>query len=204
MPRALSKAEVQDFRDRLCAAASRIFAAKGLSGFTMRELAAALGVSPMTPYRYFKDKDEILAAVQARAYENFSATLEAAFNARPRPHDGPSAIAAASAVAEAYIRFALDDPDSYRLMFDIPQHHRERYPGLARAQDRARATLTRHVEPLIATGMVRGDPNVIGHVYWATIHGVVMLQMSGGLGYPIETILDAAFRALAVGFSAPG
>ncbi len=41
----------------------------------MRQLAAELGCSPMTPYRYFKDKDEILAAVRAAAFDRFSEAL---------------------------------------------------------------------------------------------------------------------------------
>ncbi|MDB5447081.1 MAG: transcriptional regulator, TetR family, partial [Phenylobacterium sp.] len=51
MPRILTDTDVADFRERLCAAAERLFAAKGLDGVTMRQLAAELGVSPMTPYR---------------------------------------------------------------------------------------------------------------------------------------------------------
>ena len=203
MPRALSETEVSDFRDRMCVAASRIFAEKGLSGFTMRELAAAVGVSPMTPYRYFKDKEEILATVRARAFDKFSETLEAAYDAQPKATDGQSAIAAASAVADAYIRFALDDPDSYRLMFDTKHGDASLYPELARAGDRARATLTRHVGPLIETGMTHGNPILIGHVYWSMIHGAVMLTLSGSTDYDLDGILNEGFRALGIGFATP-
>ena len=140
----------------------------------------------MTPYRYFKDKEEILAAVRARAFDKFSATLEAAYDAQPKATDGASAIAAASAVADAYIRFALDDPDSYRLMFDTKHGDASLYPELARAGDRARATLTRHVGPLIETGMTDGNPVLIGHVYWSFIHGAVMLTLSGSTDYDLD------------------
>ena len=51
MPRILSDADVADFRARLCAAAEDQFAEHGIEAVTMRQLAAALGVSPMTPYR---------------------------------------------------------------------------------------------------------------------------------------------------------
>lgn len=66
MPRILTQSDVADFRERLCDVATRMFDARGPEGFTMRELAAELGVSAMTPYRYFKDKEDILAAVRAR------------------------------------------------------------------------------------------------------------------------------------------
>ena len=55
MPRALSPADVESFRTRLCDVAEKLFAAHGPDGVTLREMADALGVSSMTPYRYFKD-----------------------------------------------------------------------------------------------------------------------------------------------------
>ena len=50
---------------------------------TIRQLAQAIGVSPMTPYGYFKDKDAILAAVRARAFDRHADALEKAFAAAP-------------------------------------------------------------------------------------------------------------------------
>ena len=69
MPRVLSQADVADFRDRLCEAAERLFAEHGPEAVTMRQLAAELGVSPMTPYRYFRDKDDILEIGRASCRE---------------------------------------------------------------------------------------------------------------------------------------
>ena len=80
MPRVLTTTDLADFREKLIAAATKIFADKGREGFTMRELASELGVSAMTPYRYFKDKDEILAAVRADAFDRFADALEGAFS----------------------------------------------------------------------------------------------------------------------------
>ena len=196
MPRALSKAEVSDFRERLCEAATRLFAERGLEGLTLRELAAELGVSPMTPYRYFHDKDEMIAAVRVRAFTRFSETLEAAF---AKPGDQ---IARANAAGEAYIRFALGDPASYRLMFDLTQPD-DKYPELSEAANRARLTMTRHIHPLVKAGILKGDPDVIGHVFWATLHGAIMLQLANKLdpACDLRKILDEAFRALTTGFA---
>ena len=57
MPRVLSESDVADFRERLCDVAEKLFAEKGPDAVTMRQLASELGVSPMTPYRYFADKE---------------------------------------------------------------------------------------------------------------------------------------------------
>jgi AcrR family transcriptional regulator len=196
MPRVLSPTDVEDFRDRLIGAATRIFAEKGLAGFTMRELAAAVGVSAMTPYRYFKDKEDILAAVRARAFDNFAAALEKGFAS-----GGGDPIARANAAGEAYVRFAFENPQSYHLMFEVSQTEDGTYPDLARAAERARATLTQHIHPLVERGLLHGDPVLLGHIMWAALHGVVSLKLAGKLtpGYDFEKIRDAMFDALIFG-----
>src|SRR6185503_15399243 len=139
MPRILTQTDVAGFRERLCEAATKLFAERGRDGFTMRELASALGVSAMTPYRYFKDKDEILAAVRAHAFSRFADALETAFQNRG------SAAERGGAVGEAYIGFAFSQPESYRLMFDMSQPDEAEYPDLVRASERARHTMTDYV-----------------------------------------------------------
>jgi len=133
VPRSLSAEQVEDFRARLCEVAQHRFATQGRDAVTMRQLADALGCSPMTPYRYFRNKDEILAAVRTAAFDRFAEALEeAAAQARGDLR------AAGQAVGQAYVRFALGDPDAYRLMFDVAQPDPERYPELGRASTRAR------------------------------------------------------------------
>jgi AcrR family transcriptional regulator len=192
LPRTLSKSELEDFRDRLSNVAAGLFAARGREGFTMRDLAGKLGVSAMTPYRYFRDKDAILAAIRARAFNRFAAALEEACS---RPGDAPSR---AQAAGEAYIRFALEDPTSYKLMFDLSQDD-AKYPELAEAAARARLTLTRHINPLVEQGLLEGDPDLIGHVFWTVLHGALMLKFAGKLDRDFRAIIDEAFRALISG-----
>ena len=195
MPRTLSDAEIADFREKLCDAAAKIFMKKGEQGFTLRELAAALGVSPMTPYRYFRDKDEILAAVRARAFQRFAQTLEAGYA------KGTDALSRAAGAGEAYIRFALEDPGTYKLMFDMNQPDEGKYPELQEAGVRARLTMTRHIPALVEAGMLQGDPEIIGHVYWTVLHGTVTLQLADKLDCDMRKILESAFGALNRGFA---
>jgi len=196
LPRVLTSLDLADFREKLIAAATKIFAAKGREGFTMRELASEIGISAMTPYRYFKDKDEILAAVRAAAFDRFADALEAAFAGNR------NATERSSSVGEAYIRFAFSEPASYRLMFDMTQPEEATYPELARATTRARRTMTDHVRALVNEGLLTGDPVLIGHVFWAALHGAVVLELAGKLDKEcdFETISREAFRALIAGF----
>jgi AcrR family transcriptional regulator len=176
MPRNLSAAEVDAFRARLCAAAQEQFARHGAEGVSMRQLAEALRCSPMTPYRYFRNKDEILAAVRAAAFDRFSLALETA--ARKARGD---LRAAGESTGEAYVRFALSDPDAYRLMFDLAQPHPDRYPELVRASTRARRVMSAALERLVEAGIFKGDPELMGYVFWATLHGIVVLHLAGKL-----------------------
>ena len=204
MPRVLSENDVTGFRDRVCEVAARLFVAKGPEGVTMRELASALGVSAMTPYRYFRDKDDILAAVRARAFDRFAEVLEMAYA-------GPGSVPErALAKRDAYVRFALEEPATYRLMFDLSQPTEDKYPDLVRAMTRARGTMTSHVRDLVAQGFLSGDPELIGHVFWAALHGAVTLHLAGKLStqynvssqYGIDRIVAEATHALGVGFQA--
>lgn len=60
-------------RDRLLAAAAKVFARDGLTGATTREIAREAGVNEVTLFRLFHSKQRLLDAV---VQENFGATVE--------------------------------------------------------------------------------------------------------------------------------
>jgi len=195
MPRVLSETDLADFRERLCGAAERLFAEHGPDGVTMRQLAVELGVSPMTPYRYFKDKDAILAAVRANGFNRFAAALEAAFE------QGTDAVDRSRLVGDAYVAFALGEPAAYKLMFDLMQPHEGDYPELMAAEARALATQTRHVQGMIDAGILRGDVKMLAHMFWSILHGTLVLQLAGKLSPDID---PSALRSQLVGAVARG
>jgi AcrR family transcriptional regulator len=195
MPKTLTKADVAQFRERICGAAETLFATRGPDGVTIRELADAVGVSAMTPYRYFKDRDAILAAVRARAFNRFADAMEAA-HARLRKDGGfrPD---------KAYLDFALANRHAYRLMFDTNQPTASRYPELVNAMDRARATMTSGWRELADAGTFTGDVELAGRQIWAAMHGAIMLELSGLLRAPhnARTIGMAAIQSLSTAFT---
>lgn len=205
MPRVLSDKAVGEFRERLIDAAERLFAAHGLEAVTMRQLAAELGVSPMTPYRYFADKGAILAAVRARAFRRHAEALEAARAGKARDVDGTSTI------SRAYVRFALDHPQAYKLMFDVEQPDSADYPELVAAGERSRATMTAYLRDLVAAGELASsvDVELIGHMFWSALHGPIQLQLAGFLKPPYdaerlsEALVDAIWRGVAAQATPP-
>lgn len=195
MPKILTDEDITRFRDRLCDAAEKLFARHGAEDVTLRQLAAEIGVSPMTPYRYFKDRDAILAAVRARAFDRHADVLEHAYRA-----GGPNRSAA---VGEAYVRFALENPEAYKLMFDIRQPSAESYPDLMRAAARSRATMSAHLQDVMREGRFEGDPQYVGHLYWAALHGALMLHYSGMLEapYDVRRVIGGLLETITRGLS---
>ena len=182
MPRVLTESDIASFRERLCELATRIYVERGPENFNMRLLASELGVSAMTPYRYFKDKDEILSAIRARAFNRFADQLEGAMAA---PGSLPEKSAA---VGKAYIRFALEEQTCFRLIFDFNEPKGTPVPELASAAARAKATMTTHVRMMVKEGYFQGDPELIGHALWAGLHGVAVLHLSGKLYGDIDLL----------------
>jgi len=175
MPRYLTEQDIADFRNELCKVATERFARHGYEGVTMRQLAEALGCSPKTPYRYFKDKADILATVRAQAFTRFADALDSAAKG---PAEGRG-----RRTAEAYIAFALKNPHAYRIMFDIDAPIDESHAELHTAAERAARFITRGAEEMAKAGTIDADPALFGYAQWAALHGIVMLHQSGMLAH---------------------
>lgn len=193
MPRAaLSSEAIEAFRDDLCAAATRRFAEAGYAGVTLRGLARELGVSPMTPYRYFRDKDEIFAAVRAAGFARFAACQEAAFASTADPAERLRAL------GRAYAAFARAEPDAYRIMFEMNRPADCEHPDLARGQLRAWQPLHDATAAAIEAGLLRGEADATALLLWAGLHGVVSLELAGTLNerYGVDTLIEPMLETL--------
>jgi AcrR family transcriptional regulator len=190
MPRvALNEKQIGAFRKHVVQAATRLFATEGYEAVTMRRLAARLRVSPMTPYRYFEDKEDLFAAVKTAAFHRFADRQAAAF-----AKDGPPG-GALLRLGRAYIRFALDEPDAYRIMFELRPKTTRPYPELEREQKRSFSYLQQAVEAAAGqSGTEDSDPLTAAHLAWAQVHGIVSLHLAGKLimGRSLEEIVEAA------------
>lgn len=170
---ALTDEEVETSRAEVCRVAETLFARHGVEGVTMRQIATELGWSPTTAYRYYKNKEEILAAVRASAFTRFCEVIESATRSSPDPRTS------ARSVGQAYLGFALAHQDAYRMMFDISQADVTGHAELAEALSRSRRSMVAYVAPLIREGILRGDAQALGQMLWAAAHGLVMLRLSG-------------------------
>ena len=94
-------------------AALELIAEKGPAGFTFAEAARWAGVSPAAPYRHFRDRDELIANVALRGFEEFKLALARAWNG-----GRPDALTAFDRLGSAYLGFARAEPAYYSAMFE--------------------------------------------------------------------------------------
>ena len=100
-----------DLRAALITAAIELIAENGVAGLSLRECARRAGVSHAAPYRHFADKNALLLEIARDGFARLAAVGEAAMKAVEDPRDR------LDAYGIAYVRFAVENPVVFRLMF---------------------------------------------------------------------------------------
>ncbi|MEZ5763558.1 MAG: TetR/AcrR family transcriptional regulator [Xanthobacteraceae bacterium] len=165
-----------NLKEALLQAALDLIAQKGPGGFTFAEAARSAGVSPAAPYRHFRDRDELLASIAERGFNQFEAALNAAWDdGRP---DTPTAF---ERLGRAYLQFARDEPASYSAMFEsgLPV---DDYPALNAAGERAFMVIRGAAERLAALtppGVSRPPAMMMALHIWSMSHGIASLFARG-------------------------
>jgi AcrR family transcriptional regulator len=183
-----------DLRRALVDAALALVTEEQDWGFSLREVARRAGVSHNAPYKHFADKRDLLAAVAATGFEALRARLAAAV-AQTR-----SADAALLAVSVTYVRFGLDNPAHYRLMFGPTLTAAEGgLPAVAaEAAAGAKAVLQDTVLKGARTGCFAVSPDSRAELdraalaAWSLVHGLTMLAIDGLAGDGAPSSLPGA------------
>ena len=173
-----------NLREALIDAALELIAKKGTAGFTFAEAARFAGVSPAAPYRHFRDRDELMASVALRGFEQFEAALAHAW-------DGgrPDVFAALDRLGKAYLEFARTQAAFYSAMFEAGVSLGAN-PPLRAASERAFAVLRGAADAICGVTPSAGRPPALMvalHI-WAMAHGVASLFGRG----------DSAQRAMPI------
>ena len=165
-----------DLRRALLDTALELFAARGGFDFTFRELARAAGVTHQAPYRHFAGKAELLTALREEGLAELAAREEAALTSDP----SPDARARVTALGEAYVRFALDEPLLFRLVMSHPLEASE---ADAVKGSKSYRLLERTLAEAQAEGVVRKDLSAkeLALGAWGLVHGMASLLASGRL-----------------------
>src|SRR5262245_48167350 len=181
-----------NLKETLIRAALELIAQKGPAGFTFAEAARWAGVSPAAPYRHYRDRDDLLADVARRGFEQFADALTQAWDeGRPDP------MTAFERMGKAYLGFAQAEPAYYSAMFEAgiaPNTSAE----LAAAGDRAFAVIRSAAERIIARLPAGRRPPALMvalHI-WSLSHGIASLFGRGDAARrPLPMSVDELLEA---------
>ena len=180
-----------NLREALIRAALELIAQKGPAGLTFADAARFAGVSPAAPYRHFRDRDDLIANVALRGFQEFEAALARAWDGgRPKP------LTALQRLGEAYLAFARREPAYFAAMFDAGASA-SASPELREASDRAFNVLRGAAEALCAQMPVAGRPPalMVALHLWSAAHGVSALFARPDAGRPLPMTAEELLEA---------
>ena len=148
-----------DLRAALLRAGTKVVEKKGIKHLSVREAARRAGVSHNAPYRHFPDRESLLAGIAAEGFAKLGKAL--------RTSSG-------KAMGEAYVRFALQHPEVFRLMFGDALDTRK-YPPLREAAERAYLALVDRFRAHASAA----EAHVAAAAAWSLVHGLSQLLLDG-------------------------
>lgn len=165
-----------------------MIAEAGVASVTMRELGRRLGVSRAAPYRHFRDKATLLVAVAATGFERLNRRLQGTDAGAPG-----SSVEGIRQMGEEYVRFAVDNPAHYRLMYGREALARQEFPELREAANALFEQLVLVIQAHQRTGALRRqDPRAQAYIAWSAVHGLASLVIDGQIRAAVD--LDALIR----------
>lgn len=166
----------------------------GPAGFTLREVARRAGVSHTAPYRHFRDKDDLLAAVAEEGFRRLRAAMEKAVTNVTDP------LGRLERSGVAYVEFAVRHPEHFQVMFSRAWEADTHPKAQAAAEDAFRFVVDR-----VRAAHPKGDALVYARMSWSLVHGVATLGINRQLRYNRAELLrfaSAATSALSRGLRA--
>jgi AcrR family transcriptional regulator len=174
---------------------------EGSHGFTLREVARRAGVSHNAPYRHFRGKDGLLAAIAEDGFNRLTAKMQEAVSRGGSPLDR------LQMAGIAYVQFGLDRPEQLDVMFSV-ELDPDTDPSAKKAADASFESLLALVVDCQRDGfLARYEPHTAARIAWAHVHGITDLARRRRFGFKTrKEIVDftaMATHALLVGMAGP-
>jgi AcrR family transcriptional regulator len=175
-------------REEILTATERLLVETGSEeAVSIRAVAEATGVTPPSIYRHFSDKAHLLFEVCDRQLTLLDEAIEAAVAGIEDP------VAAMRARGRAYVRFGMDHPEHYRIMFMGPPYGTPAEWEDIRSSG-SFANLMAGLQAVIDAGLTAPEADLFTmamHV-WANIHGLTSLLVAKPtLPWPdLDTFID--------------
>ncbi|MFP2931401.1 TetR/AcrR family transcriptional regulator [Pyxidicoccus sp. 3LG] len=187
-----------ELREQILRVARDMVMREGFSALSMRKLADAVEYAPATLYLHFENREAIAKELCVRGFQDLLAVLEPAATVE-------EPLERLSTMADAYVRFGLEHPETYRLIFmEDPKLSTELFgESPDAAGPRSFGVLVKVFEDLKAAGRIAedADPWKLAEVLWAGLHGIVSLRLTctGFQGSPVDEVTRVLVSTLVHG-----
>ena len=172
-----------DLKNALIQAGVEILSKEGMEGLSLRKVAQRAGVSHSAPYSHFPDKQSLIAAISTEGFNQLYAELDAAILAYPK-----SPKKQLQEGIRAYVQFALNNTDTFKIMFSGALEKEKEYPSFV---DISSKTFRRVVDVVLIcqeVGILNSkSPEMMAVAVWGQVHGIISLALEGQISH---TILD--------------
>jgi AcrR family transcriptional regulator len=167
-----------DTYNRILDTAKLLYHEGGFQSVTMRKVAAELDLSATAIYRHFRNKEHLLIALFEDAHRTFTRYLWESLG-------GGTPLERFRSAGEAYLRFALEEPLYYQMVFMAPSSqlgYEEMPETVCEELNRSFHFLVDRVRECMDEGLfIEGDPERTAVAVWAHSHGVISLYLTGQL-----------------------
>jgi AcrR family transcriptional regulator len=168
-------------RDDILAGATALLERTGNEeAVTLRAVAREIGISAPSIYSHFPDREAIVEAVVDGAFADFNTAIQDATSVAIAAGAGPRERVRAGCAA--YLRFAAERPNRYRLMFERQHRIAGDVPGVQIAGDVPDVQiagfdlLVRSIQDCVAAGISAStDPARDATAIWLALHGYATL-----------------------------
>lgn len=178
-----------DLKNALIQAGIEILSKEGVEALSLRSVAKRVGVSHSAPYAHFADKQALIAAIAAQGYRKLYARL---VEVHYRPDDPLHRL---EETAFAYLQFALDEPDYFKVTFAGAVEAEKNYPEYVEQSQRCYGLVVELVKDCHAQGLFASENiQLLAVSIWSCLHGFVQLLLSNQFPsvltsqYPIREI----------------
>ena len=162
-------------RERIVKAAASLLDAGGESAVTLRAVGLASGISHNAPYKHFKDRNALLAAVATRDFIALAEAFEAIGKERVRP------LTKLKRALRTFVAYGRDFPARYQLLYSDPEIA-TRGGDLEGAAMKSFGALASIVSECQQSAQMPDVPTVqLAGLIYASVHGLVDLQAGGRL-----------------------
>ncbi len=170
-----------DLKNTLIEAGKQLLAKEGVHGLSLRKVARQAGVSHAAPYAHFTDKQALIAAISTDGFQQLHDKLAATIM---QYHNDPHRLLVES--AWMYIQFAMQEPDTFKIMFSGVLEKEKDYPAFVDISHRTFGLVEQAVAICQEAGILRPGPvNPMAVVVWGLVHGIISLVMMGQVSHTI-------------------